>query len=120
MAQLLINSRMSAEGHRPICQDTGIAIAFLKVGMDVRWDADLSVEDMVDEGVRRAYAVPRGSSRRGSTTGRSSPSISRRADASTSTGSRARRSRPGKRATGCCSPARSSPAATPPTSASLT
>ncbi len=40
MAQLLINSRMSAEGHRPMCQDTGIAIAFLKVGMDVRWDTD--------------------------------------------------------------------------------
>ena len=55
MAQLLINSRMSAEGHRPICQDTGICIAFLKVGMDVRWDTDLTVEEMVDEGVRRAY-----------------------------------------------------------------
>jgi fumarate hydratase class I len=55
MAQLLINSRMSAEGHRPICQDTGICIAFLKVGMDARWDTDLTVEEMVDEGVRRAY-----------------------------------------------------------------
>ncbi len=55
MAQLLINSRMSAEGHRPMCQDTGICIAFLKVGMDVRWDTDLTVEEMVDEGVRRAY-----------------------------------------------------------------
>jgi fumarate hydratase class I len=55
MAQLLINSRMSAEGHRPMCQDTGIAIAFLKVGMDVRWETDLGVEDMVNEGVRRAY-----------------------------------------------------------------
>ena len=55
MAQLLINSRMSAEGHRPICQDTGICIAFLKVGMDVRWDTDMTVEEMVDEGVRRAY-----------------------------------------------------------------
>jgi fumarate hydratase class I len=55
MAQLLINSRMSAEGHRPMCQDTGIAIAFLKVGMDVRWHADLGVEEMVNEGVRRAY-----------------------------------------------------------------
>ncbi|MGH8681637.1 MAG: fumarate hydratase [Burkholderiales bacterium] len=55
MAQLLINSRMSAEGHRPICQDTGICIAFIKVGMDVRWDTDLSLEDMVNEGVRRAY-----------------------------------------------------------------
>jgi fumarate hydratase class I len=46
---------MSAEGHRPICQDTGICIAFLKVGMNVRWDTDLTVEEMVDEGVRRAY-----------------------------------------------------------------
>ncbi len=55
MAQLLINSRMSAEGHRPMCQDTGICIAFLKVGMDVRWDTDLTVAEMVDEGVRRAY-----------------------------------------------------------------
>ena len=55
MAQILINSRMCAEGHRPICQDTGIAIAFIKVGMDVRWDADMSIEDMVNEGVRQAY-----------------------------------------------------------------
>ena len=55
MAQILINSRMAAEGHRPICQDTGICIAFLRVGMDVRWDTKLSVAEMVDEGVRRAY-----------------------------------------------------------------
>ncbi len=55
MAQILINSRMSAEGRRPICQDTGIAIAFVKVGMDARWATDLSLEAMVDEGVRRAY-----------------------------------------------------------------
>ena len=55
IAQILINSRMAAEGHRPICQDTGIAIAFIKVGMDVRWDATLSLEAMVNEGVRRAY-----------------------------------------------------------------
>ncbi|GIK86500.1 MAG: fumarate hydratase class I [Betaproteobacteria bacterium] len=55
MAQILINSRMSAEGHRPMCQDTGIAIAFVRVGMDVRWDAKLSLQQMVDEGVRRAY-----------------------------------------------------------------
>src|SRR5215471_2550945 len=55
MAQILINSRMCAEGHRPICQDTGIVTVFLKVGMDVRWDATMSVEDMVNEGVRRAY-----------------------------------------------------------------
>ncbi len=55
MAQILINSRMAAEGHRPICQDTGICIAFVKAGMDVRWDTRLSVEQMVNEGVRRAY-----------------------------------------------------------------
>jgi fumarate hydratase, class I len=55
MAQILINSRMSAEGHRPICQDTGIAIVFVRVGMDVRFDAALSLEAMVNEGVRRAY-----------------------------------------------------------------
>ena len=58
IAQILINSRMCAEGHRPICQDTGIALVFLKVGMDVRWDAELSVQEMVDEGVRRAYLDP--------------------------------------------------------------
>ena len=55
MAQILINSRMCAEGRRPICQDTGIVTVFLKIGMDVRWDASMSVEDMVNEGVRRAY-----------------------------------------------------------------
>ena len=55
MAQILINSRMSAEGHRPICQDTGIAIAFIRAGMDVRWDTKMSLEQLVNEGVRRAY-----------------------------------------------------------------
>jgi fumarate hydratase class I len=55
MAQILINSRMAAEGHRPICQDTGIAIAFVRVGMHARWDAKRSLQQMVDEGVRRAY-----------------------------------------------------------------
>ncbi|HEY0309700.1 MAG TPA: fumarate hydratase, partial [Luteimonas sp.] len=59
MAQILVNSRMCAEGHRPICQDTGIVTVFLKIGMDVRWDdATLGVEDMVHEGVRRAYNHP--------------------------------------------------------------
>ena len=58
MAQILVNSRMSAEGHRPICQDTGIAIAFVRVGMDVRWDATLTLDEMVNEGVRRAYTHP--------------------------------------------------------------
>ncbi len=58
IAQILINSRMCAEGHRPICQDTGIVNVFLKVGMDVRWDARLSVQEMCDEGARRAYLHP--------------------------------------------------------------
>ena len=58
MAQILINSRMCAEGRRPICQDTGIVTVFLKVGMNVRWDATMSVTDMVNEGVRRAYMHP--------------------------------------------------------------
>ncbi|MCE2990174.1 MAG: fumarate hydratase [Burkholderiales bacterium] len=58
MAQILINSRMAAEGHRPICQDTGICIAFVRVGMDVRWNATMSLEQMVNEGVRRAYTNP--------------------------------------------------------------
>lgn len=59
MAQILINSRMCAEGHRPICQDTGIVTVFLKVGMDVQWqDATMSVTDMCNEGIRRAYNNP--------------------------------------------------------------
>ena len=58
MAQILVNSRMCAEGRRPICQDTGIALVFLKVGMQVRWDASMSVQEMVNEGVRRAYCDP--------------------------------------------------------------
>lgn len=59
MAQILINSRMCAEGHRPICQDTGIVTVFLEVGMAVRWDdATMGVEDMCNEGVRRAYNHP--------------------------------------------------------------
>jgi len=58
MAQILYNSRLCAEGHRPICQDTGIVIAFLEVGMDVRWEATLGLQEMVDEGVRRAYLHP--------------------------------------------------------------
>jgi fumarate hydratase class I len=58
IAQILINSRMCAEGHRPICQDTGIVTVFLKIGMDVRWEAALSIEEMVNEGVRQAYNHP--------------------------------------------------------------
>ncbi len=59
IAQILTNSRMAAEGHRPICQDTGIGLVFLKVGMNVQWgDATMSVQEMVNEGVRRAYTNP--------------------------------------------------------------
>jgi fumarate hydratase class I len=62
MAQILINSRMCAEGHRPVCQDTGIVTAFVKVGMEARWENDgqplKTVQQMVDEGVRRAYNHP--------------------------------------------------------------
>ena len=59
MAQILINSRMCAEGHRPICQDTGIVTIFVKVGMNVRWDLGyLSLDDAINEGVRRAYLNP--------------------------------------------------------------
>jgi len=58
MAQILINSRMCAEGHRPICQDTGIVTVFIKVGMNVSWDSDTNLEDMINEGVRRAYLNP--------------------------------------------------------------
>ncbi len=58
MQQILVNSRMCAEGRRPICQDTGIVTVFIEIGMDVQWDAKLSVEDMINEGVRRAYNHP--------------------------------------------------------------
>ena len=58
MAQILINSRMCAEGHRPICQDTGIVNVFLSVGMDVRFESDVSLDDMINEGVKRAYNLP--------------------------------------------------------------
>lgn len=59
IAQILTNSKMSATGHRPICQDTGIVNVFLKVGMNVRWDGFTgSLEDAVNEGVRRGYNHP--------------------------------------------------------------
>ena len=59
IAQILTNSRMCAEGRRPICQDTGIVCAFVKVGMDVRWEGvTMSPTDMINEGVRRAYNDP--------------------------------------------------------------
>ncbi len=58
IAQILTNSRMCAEGHRPICQDTGIVAAFVKVGMGVRWEGDMTLDQMVNEGVRRGYGNP--------------------------------------------------------------
>jgi len=58
MAQILVNSRMCAEGKRPLCQDTGIVTAFVKVGMNVQWDARMNLTDMINEGVRRAYNHP--------------------------------------------------------------
>ncbi len=58
IAQILTNSRMCAEGRRPICQDTGIVNVFLKVGMEVRWDTRTGLQQMVDAGVRRAYTDP--------------------------------------------------------------
>jgi fumarate hydratase class I len=59
MAQILINSRMCAQGHRPICQDTGIVTIFLEIGMDIRFeDATMNIEDIANEGVRRAYLNP--------------------------------------------------------------
>ncbi len=58
IGQILVNSRMCAEGRRPICQDTGIVTVFVKVGMDVQWDAEMTLTDMINEGVRRAYLNP--------------------------------------------------------------
>ena len=58
MAQILLNSRMSAIGHRPLCQDTGIVSVFVNVGMDVQWQATMTLEDMINEGVRKAYMHP--------------------------------------------------------------
>jgi len=58
IAQILTNSRMCAEGHRPICQDTGIVNVFLKIGMGVRFDFSEALEDVVNEGVRKAYLHP--------------------------------------------------------------
>ncbi len=58
LTQVLVNSRMCALGKRPICQDTGIVIVFLDVGMEVSWQGDLSVDEMVNEGVRRAFMYP--------------------------------------------------------------
>jgi fumarate hydratase class I len=58
IAQILTNSRMCAEGHRPICQDTGIVNVFIKWGQDCRLDSDRDLQDVVDDGVRQAYNLP--------------------------------------------------------------
>lgn len=58
IAQILTNSRMCAEGKRPICQDTGIVVVFLEVGMEVQWQSTLSLEEMINQGVRQAYHHP--------------------------------------------------------------
>ncbi|MXZ80403.1 MAG: fumarate hydratase [Gammaproteobacteria bacterium] len=58
ISQILVNSRMAAEGKRPICQDTGIVVIFVKVGMKVQWDSGKRLEDMINEGVRKAYLDP--------------------------------------------------------------
>ena len=58
IAQILTNSRLCAVGHRPICQDTGIVVAFVKVGMNARWDTSRPLEDLINDGVRRAYLLP--------------------------------------------------------------
>lgn len=58
IAQILTNSRMCAEGKRPLCQDTGIVVAFVKVGMQAQFEGDMTLEEMVNEGVRRAYLHP--------------------------------------------------------------
>jgi fumarate hydratase class I len=57
IAQILTNSRMCAEGHRPLCQDTGIVNVFVKAGLGVRWDTKRSLQEMVDAGVRRGYGL---------------------------------------------------------------
>ncbi len=58
ISQILINSKMAAEGRRPICQDTGIVVIFVKIGMNVCWDATATLNEMIDEGVRQAYLNP--------------------------------------------------------------
>ena len=58
LAQILINSRMCAMGKRPICQDTGIVTVFVDIGMEVRWETSQPLEDLINEGVRRAYMHP--------------------------------------------------------------
>jgi fumarate hydratase class I len=57
IAQILTNSRMCAEGHRPLCQDTGIVNVFVKAGINARWDTKRSLQELADEGVRRGYGL---------------------------------------------------------------
>jgi len=58
MAQILVNSRLCAEGHRPICQDTGIVTVFVKLGIAVTWEGEMSLEEMINAGVHQAYTNP--------------------------------------------------------------
>ncbi len=58
MTQILVNSRMCAIGKRPICQDTGIVVVFLDIGMEISWDFQESLEDVINEAVRQAYLLP--------------------------------------------------------------
>jgi len=58
IGQILINSRMAAEGHRPMCQDTGVVVVFIKIGQSVVIDGDISLQNAIDEGVRQAYTDP--------------------------------------------------------------
>jgi fumarate hydratase class I len=58
IAQILVNSRMCAEGRRPVCQDTGMVVVFLRIGMQVQWDGGMTLSEMVNEGVRHGYAHP--------------------------------------------------------------
>tara|TARA_B100000029_G_scaffold516669_1_gene632486 strand:- start:869 stop:2392 length:1524 start_codon:yes stop_codon:yes gene_type:complete len=58
IAQILTNSRMASEGHRPICQDTGIVVVFVKIGMEIKLSGNLTLQEMIDEGVRRAWKHP--------------------------------------------------------------
>ena len=58
IGQILINSKMCAIGKRPICQDTGIVSAFVKMGMNCQFDTDMTIQEMVDEGTKRAYTNP--------------------------------------------------------------
>ncbi|MDC1026578.1 fumarate hydratase [Candidatus Thioglobus sp.] len=58
ISQILINSKMCALGKRPICQDTGIVNVFVAVGMEIQWESELTLEEMINEGVRRAYNEP--------------------------------------------------------------